>query len=195
MKKRKLKIKEIKQKTNEWFSSYLYKNSSESEYFNNQWSKKMDEKVLEWGRTISFTGLTTGLGSLRKNVCIENNRLFFNRLHSSVFKKKKDKNIQRWVVVEHKEGRGFHSHMILEVPTHLDYNKFMDMVLDCWTKTKFGKKTYIKNKVIEICYPSERMDSKFTKEKGQFSLGFGGYTVKDFNRKTDIVDTNNSYWV
>ena len=192
---KRLKIKEIKQKTDEWFSSYLYKNSSESEYFNNQWSKKMDEKVLEWGRTISFTGLTTGLGSLRRNVCIENNRLFFNRLHSSVFKKKKDKNIQRWVVVEYEEGRGFHSHMILEVPTHLDYNKFMDMVLDCWTKTKYGKKTNIKNEVIEICYPSERMDSIYTKEKGEFSLGYGGYTVKDFNRKTDIVDTDNSYWV
>ena len=48
---------------------------------------------------------------------------------------------------------------------------------------------------IEICYPSERMDSIYTKEKGEFSLGFGGYTVKDFNRKTDIVDTDNSYWV
>ena len=71
----------------------------------------------------------------------------------------------------------------------------MDIVLDCWTKTKFGKKTYIKNKVIEICYPSERMDSIYTKEKGEFSLGYGGYTVKDFNRKTDIVDTDNSYWV
>ena len=192
---KRLKIKEIKQKTDKWFSSYLYKNSSESKFYNNQWSKLMDEKVLEWGRTISFTGVTTGLGSLRRNVCIENNRLFFNRLHSSVFKKKKDKNIQRWVVVEYEVGRGFHSHMILEVPTHLDYNKFMDIVLDCWTKTKFGKKTYIKNKVIEICYPSERMDSIYTKEKGEFSLGYGGYTVKDFNRKTDIVDTDNSYWV
>ncbi len=189
----KMKIKEIKQKTNDWFSSYLYKNSSESKFYNNQWSKLMDEKVQLWGRTISFTGVTTGLGSLRRNVCIENNRQFFNRLHSSVFKKKK-KQIQRWVVVEYEEGRGFHSHMILEVPTHLEINKFMDIVLDCWTKTKFGKKTYIKNKVIEVCYPSERMDSKFTKEKGEFSLGYGGYTLKDFNRKTDIVDTDNSYW-
>ena len=85
----KLKIKEIKQKTNDWFSSYLYKNSRESKFYNNQWSKLMDEKVQLWGRTISFTGITTGLGSLRRNVCIENNRLFFNRLHSSVFKKKK----------------------------------------------------------------------------------------------------------
>ena len=187
-------IKEIKNSSDNWFKKYLYENSSESEYFNNQWSKLMDEKVLEWGRTISFTGITTGLGSLRRNVCIENNRQFFNRLHSSVFKKKKRK-IQRWVVVEYEEGRGFHSHMILEVPTHLDYNKFMDIVLDCWTKTKFGKKTNIKNEVIEICYPSERMDSIYTKEKGEFSLGYGGYTVKDFNRKTDIVDTDNSYWV
>ena len=190
----KMKIKEIKQKTNDWFSSYLYKNSSEFKFYNNQWSKLMDEKVQLWGRTISFTGVTTGLGSLRRNVCIENNRQFFNRLHSSVFKKKK-KQIQRWVVVEYEVGRGFHSHMILEVPTHLEINKFMDIVLDCWTKTKFGKKKYIKNEVIDICYPSERIESSFTKEKGEFSLGYGGYTVKDFNRKTDIVDTDNSYWV
>ena len=191
----KMKIKEIKQKTDSWFSSYLYKNSSEFKFYNNQWSETMDEKIQLWGRTVSFNGMTTGLGSLRRNVCIENNRQFFNRLHSSVFKKKKNNKIQRWVVVEHKEGRGFHSHMILEVPTHLEINKFMDIVLDCWTKTKHGKKKYIKNEVIDICYPSERKESSFTKEKGEFSLGFGGYTVKDFNSQTDIVDTDNSYWV
>ena len=188
-------IKEVKNSSENWFKRYLYENSSESEYFNNQWSKLMDEKVLEWGRTISFTGLTTGLGSLRRNVCIENNRLFFNRLHSSVFRKKKDKKIQRWVVVEYSGGRGFHSHMILEVPTHLNYNQFMDKVISCWEKTKFGKKRNIQNKVIEVCYPSEKTESKFTKETGDFSLGFGGYTTKTFKQTTDIVDTDNSYWV
>lgn len=191
----KLTIKEVKNSSDNWFKKYLYENSSEKRSYSNQWSKLMDEKVLGWNRTISFTGVTTGLGSLRRNVCVENNRQFFNRLHSSVFRKKKDKKIQRWVVVEWKEGRGFHSHMILEVPTHLNYNQFMDIVLDCWTKTKFGKKKNIQNKVIEVCYPSEKTESKFTKETGNFSLGFGGYTTKQFKRTTDIVDTNNSYWI
>jgi len=191
----KMTIKEVKNSSENWFKRYLYEHSSEKKNYRNQWSQKMDETVLGWGRTISFTGVTTGLGSLRRNVCVENNRQFFNRLHSSVFRKKKDKKIQRWVVVEFKEGRGFHSHMILEVPTHLNHNQFIDKVISCWEKTKFGKKRNIQNKVIEICYPSEKTESKFTKETGDFSLGFGGYTTKTFKRTTDIVDTDNSYWI
>ena len=188
-------IKEIKNISEKWFQRYLYENSSEKRSYRNQWSEKMDETVLGWNRTISFTGVTTGLGSLRRNVCVENNRQFFNRLHSSVFRKKKDKTIQRWVVVEFKEGREFLSHMILGVPIHLNHNQFIDKVISCWEKTKFGKKKNPQNKVIEVCYPSEKAESKFTKETGDFSLGFGGYTTKQFKRTTDIVDTDNSYWI
>ena len=62
-------------------------------------------------------------------------------------------------------------------------------------KDEVREKKNPQNKVIEVCYPSEKTESKFTKETGDFSLGFGGYTTKQFKRITDIVDTDNSYWI
>ena len=185
------KIKGIRDKSNDWFSKYLYDRSPESRTYSNQWSRFMDSKDFI-RRGIDFTGVVTGTGRFNRELVVETNKQFFNRLHSSCFTRKK-KQIQRWVVIEESIKSGFHSHMILEIPFHLSEDQFKGVILDCWSKTSHGKKTLGHESF--STFDSTRNKSHFTKETGDFSLGFGSYTTKQFNRQTDIVDTNNSYWI
>ena len=191
---KRMKIKEIRDKSNTWWSKYLYEKSPESRNYSNVWSKFMDSQDFI-KRGVDFTGLVTGQSRRSRELVVETNKQFFNRLHSSCFTRKSriGKQIQRWVVIEKGIQSGFHSHMILEIPRHLSEIEFKLMILECWKKTKHGKKT-IGNESFST-FDSSRKKSFFTKESGDFSLGFGGYSVKQFNRTTDTVDTNNSYWI
>ena len=190
---KRMKIKEIRDKSNTWFSKYLYEKSPESRNYSNVWSKFMDSQDFI-KRGVDFTGLVTGQSRRSRELVVETNKQFFNRLHSSCFTRKSriGKQIQRWVVIEKGIQSGFHSHMILEIPTHLSEMEFKLMILECWKKTKHGKKSVSDESF--STFDSSRKNSYFTKEKGDFSLGFGGYSIKQFNRTTDTVDTNNSYW-
>lgn len=71
----------------------------------------------------------------------ENTRHFMNRLNQSVFGKGFTRYGKRLSVVPVIEGNSFirlHIHMTLEKPAHLDLDEFRNMILKCWSKTKFG---------------------------------------------------------
>ena len=183
------KINEIRDKSKKWFNSYLYEKSQESRTYYNQWSKFLDSQQFI-KRSVDFTGRVTGSSRFSRELVVETNKQFFNRLHSSVFTRKK-RQLQRFVVIE-KGVEGFHSHMLIERVQHLSELEFKLMILECWKKTKYGTKSSD-----DSCFSKfegKRFESNFTQEKGDFSLGFGGYTVKQFNRTTDTVDTDNSHW-
>ena len=193
----KQEIKEIRDKSNLWFKEYLYKKSpefkKEEEDYRNVWSKKMDS--MEWmNRTVDFTGKVTGWSRYKKESLYESNKHFFNRLHSLVFIRRR-RQLQRFVVVEKgsKDKTIYHSHMLIEIPKHLSEDQFKELILECWKKTSNGKKT-IGHESFGIESNEERIKSFFTKHKGVFSLGFGGYMIKEFTDKTDTVDTENSFW-
>ena len=191
-------IKEIRDKSNLWFKEYLYKKSyefkKEEQDYRNVWSKKMDS--MEWmNRTVDFTGLITGWSRYRKESLYESNKHFFNRLHSLVFIRRR-KQLQRFVVVERgsDDKTIYHSHMLIEIPKHLSEDEFKRLILECWRKTSNGKKS-IGHESFGIESNEKRIKSFFTKHKGVFSLGFGGYIIKEFTKDSDTVDINSTYWI
>ena len=193
----KQEIKEIRDKSNLWFKEYLYKKSlefrKEEKDYRNSWSKKMDS--MSWmNRTVDFTGVITGWSRYKKESLYESNKHFFNRLHSLVFTRRR-RQLQRFVVVEKgSENKTiYHSHMLIEIPKHLSEDEFKELILECWRKTSNGKKS-IDHESFGVESNEERIKSFFTKHRGLFSLGFGGYMIKEFTDKTDTVDTENSFW-
>jgi len=172
---------------------YLYDKSQESRTIIDEWSKFMDSKEFI-NRSLDFTGVITGTGRFNRELVVETNKQFFNRLHSWCFtrKRKQGRQLQRFVVIEEGE-RHHHSHMLIECPIHLSGEVFKSLILDCWSKTTLGKNKTDWNSFSR--FKGSRINSNITKETGKFSLGFGGYTLKQLRTKTDIVDTDNSYWV
>lgn len=194
----KKEIKEIRDTSNLWFSKYLYEKSlefrKEEKDYRNVWSKKMDS--MEWmNRTVDFTGVITGWSRYKKESLYESNKYFFNRLHSLVFTRRR-RQLQRFVVIEKGsvDKTIYHSHMLIEVPRHLSVEDFQDIILECWRKTSNGKKT-IGHESFGIESNEERIKSFFTKHKGVFSLGFGGYMIKEFTKDSDTVDVDSTYWI
>ena len=182
-------IQEIRENSSKWFTRYLYEKSQESRTYYNQWPKfNDDQQYLK--NCVDFTGRVTGWSRYKREKLVENNKQFLNRLHCSVFTRKNRK-LQRWIVIEWGD-EGFHSHMLIQKPTHLSEIEFKLMILECWKKTKNGKKSSD-----DSCFgkfEGIREKSHFTQETGEFSLGYGGYTVKQFTNRSDRVDHDNSYW-
>lgn len=71
----------------------------------------------------------------------KNTRHFMNRLNQTIFGKGFIRYGKRLCVVPIIEGNSYirlHIHMTLEKPVHLDLDEFKNMIIKCWTKTKFG---------------------------------------------------------
>ena len=201
----KQKIKEFKNHS-EWFTSYLVEKTQEDELRRkekirtdniprNSWSKCLDDqRWISKGRFIDFTGLVTGPNRFKRKTIEESNTYFFNFLHSYCFNRRYLK-LNRWIVIENGDHRGKHSHMLIEIPRHLTEEEFKKTVLQCWKKTPFSLQS-INEDQFGIEPKEKRKDSFFTKHTGVFSLGFGGYTIKDkqFDKDSDLFDTKNSHW-
>ena len=72
----------------------------------------------------------------------KNNRHFFNELHRRVYKNK-NINIPRLSVIEKGKGR-FHSHFIIDTPTHYSLKYYIKLLKRCWLKTNNGIEVNIK---------------------------------------------------
>ena len=107
---------------------------------------------------------------------VTNFRHFLNLLNKRVYgnaHKRFKKSVSVIPVLEKPFYGRFHYHLILEKPTHIPQNTYELMIVDCWTKTRFG---YYEVDVKNI-----------------YSNGWTDYITK-FVSETDTVDWVNFHW-
>lgn len=66
-----------------------------------------------------------------------NTKHFLNRLHKKIFKNnRQNKCLKRIIIIS--ESDRYHLHLILQIPFRIRNEDYIELIKECWSKTKWG---------------------------------------------------------